>query len=317
MSLEKLIHTGYCRLALIILISVGACSDIFCESLLAPPSEVKLKGLDPDQPRFGSKKTTVFEGIEGISRLLPRSLFSEKEISTIISRVLELKGLLNNLTPESKRILFNPDILPVILGIKPAYLRYGGESPTQPLVDELNALNVVWVKEEICEKSNSLLISKPNLFNRLEVEGDYLVKNGILFNIQLQKIISRKDIKVFIRYFEKLYVKNNGKIDYLVGFMLGYPLYDIDYALKLYFKGEIKKGLDIYNDYRHGLKSCGGSETTLMLNRLSAVLDFAYNAFSSVCDLKEHLLRNVYEAYSRNKVRFNNYMNHGAIQTSQ
>lgn len=247
---------------------------------------------------------------------LSRTLFTLQEIDTITAKILDLNDIFHTLSVNAQKILLCPDVLLTLIGIKPAYLRYEDEPSIQPLIQELWNSDIDWAKKDLFPIKTTLLFSKKALFKRLREEGEYLVKCRIITSEQLTGILENRDIKTFTDIFDKWYGKGIDRKHIIAGFMFGYPIEDIEYAV-WHYDGTTPSDDQIQtNDYTYGIMSAGSSETLLLLRRWSSLLDFAYYSFERISDLSNLLSPKAYTAYNMHIINLD-HQQYTALISSQ
>jgi len=185
---------------------------------------------------------------------------------------------------EAKRILLRPDVLPVFLGIKSAYLTYDRDPLIGPLSEKVSEAS-----EEFHDLglvfSERYVISIDYLFDRFEKEGDFLVKEKIISKDELESFIKSGPTQETMNSIDGLLDQYHGDVPgrtILHGFLMGYPLREIIFAAR-----SEKTWEGFVSEYGLHVVSPGTERINRLLSGWDIGTHFGYLTLSNEPDFEE------------------------------
>jgi len=227
------------------------------------------------------------EGRAYIKRLAGTVPFFIETKGEMISRLYQ-----NTTSDEAKRMLLRPDVLPVLFGIKPAYIAYTGEPMPDPLSEEVFKMPEVRESLGLLFAGNFIL-SVRQVFNRLEQEGDFLVTHKIISKNELNSFVRNGPTPESLRAITDILRQYHANIPgrhILQGFILGYPLEEIVLAENTRGKKDefLSQGGIVYEgDYGSFVMTKGSREAAELLLLWDTTAHYGYTVLSGEPDFEE------------------------------
>ena len=168
-------------------------------------------------------------------RITEGQLFSPQEVRIIDAKRQLLKRIYPFLNQEQKQAILHPHILPVLLGVKSAYVSFetsqdrDREPGTQIVSEAIGKFPQLWQSLGLIF-TNNYIVSLEHLMERFQKEGQILVETGVLTPAQLSRFSKGPVDQAFIRDLTGWLVRYIPSIpgrEIVQGFVIGYPLEDI------------------------------------------------------------------------------------------
>lgn len=166
--------------------------------------------------------------------------FKAAKVHDISNRAMIMARIYPGLSQEAKTTLLHPHIFPVFLGVKDAYIQYDGEPDMEGFAQELSRI-------PIATQNYGLFFSDHysvdiNAFrNRIGVMGHLISDIASISAQDIDDLANGDlhDIKWHIKLRDMLEgcILPSERRTVIHGFLMGYPLADIAYCMKLEHKG--------------------------------------------------------------------------------
>jgi len=229
-------------------------------------------------------------------------LFSQDELTVISERCSALADVYPKLSIYSRGLLLEPDILVVLVGIKPVYVIYTDDIDVFPLFDEMQ--QIIDINRFDLLVKYPYVVSMGHFRRRMRESGRFLVKKSIITE-DIMRLLGAENygdrnfqelINILNRYAGHFGRLTPGREEFH-GFLCGYPLEDIDYVLE--HRGSLTPEDVLTSAY--GFQAISETKEDGPMNRVferwDTALDYAYAALSSQPGFEIAMPRSALKAY--------------------
>ncbi|MEI7751202.1 MAG: class I SAM-dependent methyltransferase [Candidatus Omnitrophota bacterium] len=197
-------------------------------------------------------------------RITEDQLFSPQEVRIIDAKRQLLKRIYPFLNQEQKQAILHPHILPVLLGVKSAYVAFEApenrdpEPSTHVVSEAIGKFPQLWQSLGLIF-TNNYIVNLEHLMERFQKEGQILVETGVLTPSQLSRFSKGPVDQAFIRDLKGWLVRYIPSIpgrEIVQGFVIGYSLEDIRFQHAYVMNSpemEFVPGLTLLKDVWPGL----------------------------------------------------------------
>lgn len=261
--------------------------------------------------------------------------FTERELTDIAARIQKIREIYPRLAPPSRKSILAPDVLGVLVGVKPAYIAYlessdKGMDPENDIRERkvrLESIAAVPKLQELfgLKMVSGYLFSENFFYQRLKQEGRFLVDQGVVSEADLARLTGSEPerTKAVIGLLANSKFKNNAQT-VLDGFLMGYSVDDIldylanvpsnlfeylslDPKIKQMKTKELKDNAKM-SQYGFVLFSKNHPRAERFLHRWDIAVDIAYQSLSDLPGFEGNLsletLR-TFQQFNRSEMRDN------------
>ena len=217
-----------------------------------------------------------------LTRLLTTNIFTPQDSAVISSRARAVAEAYPTLTRPARQVLLHPQIFPVFLGIKNAYIQFEEEPYTEQLSLEVCAIPSIGQKFGLFF-TNAYTVNIPAFRERLDREGYFLSDNGCIQRDQVEFFRDNpvdREWDVRLTTVLQRHIQPSSERSYIHGFLMGYPAKDIEYATWMEKSGTLPHAIVISELFGNRMLSDANPSAFLLLKRWETAMRYGYGLLS-------------------------------------
>lgn len=217
-----------------------------------------------------------------LTRILAPEFFTVKDSAVISSRAGAIRDVYPSLTRAARQVLLHPNIFPVFLGTKDAYIQYTGEPDTEQLSHEICAFPRIAQNFGLLF-TDTYTVNIHSFKQRLDREGSYLSEKQCLSADEAEFLRNRPVDRDWVnRLFPMLarHIQPGAERTYFQGFLMGYPIQDIEYVRRMEHSGALPYATVIVEYFGNNMLSDEDHTSFFLLKRWESAMRFGYGLLS-------------------------------------
>ena len=208
--------------------------------------------------------------------------FSCEDSAMIASRTKAIADAYPALTRPARQVLLHPNIFPVFLGVKDSYIQYTDNPYTEQLCREVCAIPGIGQQFGLLF-TNAYIINLLRFKQRISNDGDFLSAKGCMSPAQVDFFRDRLVDNTWVERLSPIlsrFIKWSTERTYFHGFLTGYPIEDIEYAVRMENKGALSYATVISDLFGNNMLSDENPTAFALLKRWESDMRFGYAPLS-------------------------------------